>query len=314
MSAASPDTPPHAPQAGGIRRWLGPFYVTGVFWFRIHKFGASAMPRFLIRPAIVVFTSFFFLALRNIRKAVAGNLEAVLGPCGWWERQRRIFRTLWTFAWCLTERYERLATRRPFSVTMEGEEMWRELLASGQGFLLVTAHLGPWEGGSMAPAQEEHRRVHVVREGETDPAAQKFVADLIRKAGGEFYTTHFAEDPQLGVKLLDALRAGEIVALQGDRPRSGGKTISVTLFGRPYALPLGPLALARAADAPLVPAFLFRDGRRRYSCLIREPIRVGRSGERYADLEAAARRFTAELEAAIRREPYQWFCFRQLWL
>jgi phosphatidylinositol dimannoside acyltransferase len=311
-----PHAPPHAPETGWVRRVLGPFYVTGVFWFRFHKFGVSVLPNWLIGPAIRLFASFFFLTLVNIRRAIGSNLEAVLGPCGWLERQRRIFRTLWTFSWCLTERYERLATRRPFHIDIEadGKEFWEALGREPLGYVLLTAHLGAWEAGSMVPPELSGRRVHVVREGETDPRAQAFFADLIQRAGGEGYVTHFAEDdPRLGVKLLDALRQGEVAALQGDRPRTCGRTYEAQLFGRPFALPVGPPALARAAGVPLVPVFIFREGRRRYRCLVRRPIRVDSTEARQADIGAAVERFAAELEEAIRREPHQWFCFRRLW-
>ena len=315
MSVAIPgDTPPHAPEAGRARRLLGPFYVTGVFWYRLHQIGVKLLPGWMLWAEVSLFTTFFWAALRRIRDAVAGNLEAVLGPCGWWQRQARIYRTFWTFAWCLSERYERLSTRRAFAVEVEGLDGWRDLAASGQGFILVTAHLGSWEVGSMLPAARERRRIHVVREAETDPRAQRFIQDLIRRHGGDLYVTHFAEDdPRLGMVLLDALRQGEVVALQGDRPRSGGRTAEVRLFGRPYTLPIGPAALARAAGAALVPVFVFRQGRRRYRCVIRPAIQVARTADRQRDLEAALERFAADLEGAVRRAPHQWFCFRKLW-
>ena len=311
--ASAAQLPPHAPQAGWARRLLGPFYVTGVFWFRIHRFGVRILPSWALGPILALFTTFFFVTLRNIRAALAANLEAVLGPCGWWRRQARIFRSMWTFAWCLSERYERLSTRRRFLVSAEGLESWREMSGSGQGFLLVTAHLGAWEMGSLLPAHQEQRKIHVVREAETDPRAQRFIADLIRGAAGELYTTHFAEDPCLGMDLLDALRQGEIVALQGDRPRSGGRTAEVSLFGRPFGMPVGPAALARAAGVPLLPVFVFREGRLRYRCSIRQPIEVPHTADRCADVTQAVQRFAAELEVAIAHRPYQWFCFRKLW-
>ena len=66
----------------------------------------------------------------------------------WLERQLRIFRTMWSFSWCLTERYERLSTRRTFQVVGDGMEHWQALLASGRGFIVVTAHIGNWEWGA----------------------------------------------------------------------------------------------------------------------------------------------------------------------
>jgi lauroyl/myristoyl acyltransferase len=314
MSVAIPrENPPHAPESGWTRRLLGPLHVTGVFWFRIHRFGVTILPDWALRPLLTSFTVFFWLVLRKIRAAIADNLEAVLGPCGWWERQRRIYRTFRKFAWCLSERYERLSTDRVFSVEADGLEGWRELAGSERGFVLVTAHLGSWEVGSMLPASRDRRRSHVVREAETDPRAQRFIERLIRSRGGELYTTHFAEEPQLGVDLLDALRRGEVVALQGDRPRSGGRTSEVSLFGRSFHLPIGPAALARAAGVPVVPVFVFREGRRRYRCAIRPAIHVAQSADRRQDLGEALGRFAADLEAAIRRDPHQWFCFRSIW-
>jgi lauroyl/myristoyl acyltransferase len=309
----TPHVPPHAPEAGWARKILGPLYVTRVFWFRIHRFGVRLIPSWAFPPFMALFALAFSVLLRNIRAAVASNLEAVLGPCGWWERQVRIFRTILSFSWCLTERYERLSTDRRFLIGAEGLDHWRELNASGEGFLLVTAHIGAWEVGSMLPAFQEERRVHVVREAETDPKAQRFISELLRSRAGNLYTTHFAEDPQLGLDLLDALRRGEIVALQGDRPRNGGRTVEISLFGRPFPVPVGPLALARAAGVPILPVFVFREGRLRYRCSLRPPIRVGSTGSRQGDLEEAQQRFAAELEWAISHRPYQWFCFRKLW-
>jgi predicted LPLAT superfamily acyltransferase len=40
---------------------------------------------------------------------------------------------------------------------------------------------------------------------------------------------------------------------------------------------------------------------------------VAQTADRQRDLREALEEFTANLEAAIRREPYQWFCFRRIW-
>ncbi len=307
-------TPPHAPEGGWSRRLLGPLHVTGVFWYRFHRWGVRTLPSVLVAPVMLIFTTFFFLALRRIRDAVASNLEPVLGPCGLLERQRRIWRTMHAFAWCLTERYERLSTDRPFAVEPESLDAWTEVASAERGFLLVTAHLGNYEVGSMLPAERESRRVHLVREPEADPRAQAFLQEVVAGLGQAHYTMHFqSDDPLQGMALLEALRRGEIVAVQGDRPRSGAKSIDATLFGRPFPLPTGPAALARTAEVPLLPCFVFREGRRRYRLVFRPPIRPARTADRAADLAETMRRVAAEVEWAIRREPHQWFCFRRLW-
>jgi lauroyl/myristoyl acyltransferase len=308
----TPSRPPHAPETGLMRRLLGPFHVTGVFWFRFHGWGARHWPASCHWVVVTFFSTFFFFTLFNIRRAVAANLEAVLGRCGFWRRQGRIYRLFFTFAWCLTERYERLRTDHPFIVDLPARDLWEQLAASDKGFILLTAHLGNWEVGSNLPATEASRAVHVVREAETDPRAQRYIASLLANAGVH-YQTHYAEDPQLGVELLEALRRGEIVALQGDRPRALGKTAEAKLFGRPFPLPVGPVALARAAGVPIVPAFVVRCGRRHYRCELRPPITVASTDDRQRDLDHGLSAFATEVEAAIARSPFQWFCFRRVW-
>lgn len=305
---------PHAPKLGVSTRLLGKFHVTGIFWYRFHHWGVGILPRWGRSIFLFLFNGFFFLVLRRIRRAVASNLVPVLGPCGWWEKQHRIYRTLNTFAWSLTERYEQFSAGERVDVRVDPPEIWQSLRESSRGAILVTGHIGNWEIGSMKPASTERRRIHVVREEEVDPRAQEFIRGLLCKHMGDSYVTHFEKnDPFLGVQLLDVLGQGDVVALQGDRPRKGGRTIQVRLFDKPYEVPVGPLALARAAEVPLVPVFVLREGRFRYRAAFREPIHVSRSGNRDVDMREAAQRFVAELEWAIRECPHQWFCFRNLW-
>jgi len=306
--------PPHAPERGWSWRLLGPFHITGAFWPRLHRFIVVAVPSRLLWIPGVFFATFFFLCLHDLRGVIAANLEVVLGPCGWWERQRRIYLTIWSFGWCLNERIERLATRRPFQIETEALEHWDEATRERRGLVLITAHLGNFEIGSMLPAQVEGRRVHLVREPEADAHAQVFLEGVLGGFTQDRYAMHFqSDDPLQGMQLLDALRRGEIVAVQGDRPRAGGKSIDATLFGRPFPLPPGPAALARSAGVPLLPVFVFREGRRRYRVVFRPPIRASVAVEAGADRAATMRRVAVEIEWAIRRAPHQWFCFKRLW-
>ena len=307
-------TPPHAPEKGWAARLLGDFHVTGLFWYRFHRWAVASLPEWALVPLIAIFTAFFFVTILKIRRAIASNLVPVLGPARWIERQRRIFRTMHAFAWCLTERYERLVTDRPFEVEVESMEHWNAVAHAGRGIVMVTAHLGLYEVGSIAASKQEARHVHLVREPEVDPRAQEFFKQCVASVQGAHYTMHFQNgDPLQGVALAEALARGEIVAIQADRPRRGGRTIEATLFGRPFSLPAGPAALARTAGVPMLPVFAIRERRRGVRIVIRPPIEVPRTANRTADLAAAMHRVASEIEAGIRRAPHQWFVFRELW-
>jgi len=312
-SSERPTIPPHGPELGFTHRLLGRFHVTGVFWFRLHYWGASTLPAWLMSVASVLFTTAFFLSLARIRGAVASNLEPVLGPAGIWTRWRRAYRTLYAFANCTTERYVRMAASDTGHFVAEGASFWREATAGGRGAVVVTAHIGPWETAAYVGAGEERRIVHIVREEEIDPRAQDFIRELVAR-GGDHVITHFAgDDPRLALELAEALRRGELVALQGDRPRTGGRTITAQIFGKPMPLPIGPAALARAANVTILPVFSFREGARKARTVIRPPVTVARTADREADVAAAVHQLAREIEWAISERPYQWFCFRRLW-
>lgn len=313
MASPSRPTPQHAPLLGLTHRILGRFHVTGVFWYRFAYWGFTRPPSWTEWISVPISAIFFFLVLGRIRSALAANLEPVLGRTGPLKGLMRSFRTIWAFSWCFTERYRRLANPERYRSVIEGEEHWSDVMKAPKGAILATAHIGPWETATQFGVSNAPRRVHIVREKEIDPRAQKFIEDLLARSGNA-YVTHFAgEDLTLAIELAQALRDGDVVALQCDRPRSRGKSLTVTLFGRPMPLPTGPAALARAAQVPILPVFNFRDGRFRVRTVVRPPIHVPATADRDSDVAIAMRRLAGEIEWAIRRDPHQWFCFRRLW-
>lgn len=296
------------------RRLLGPFHVTGGFWYCALHLGMRA-PEPVVRVLVRCWSSFFAFVSLGYRRVVTRNLDGILGRCGFWERQRRILRTFHEQAWALVERFERMRVQPPpMEIDYSGAD-WGSLMASDRGLVVVTAHQSNWEAGMLRSLAGAGQRVHVVREAEDSPYIQDSVAAALRRIGGDRVLTHFVgEDPQLGVQMLRALRHGDLVMLAGDRPRAGSRTQRVLLAGRACELPEGPLALARAAGVPILPLFVFRTGRRRYRCVARPLIHVADSDDRRADLQGAAQRLAVEIEWAIREAPHQWSRWEVVWV
>ena len=164
------------------------------------------------------------------------------------ESLRRSFRTIWAFSWCFTERYRLAGEPR----TLQRRGRRRGALAPGHG------RCGRHDPLDRAPRSvgngDGFRRVELTAPGphrarERNRSARAAIRRGTDLAAPTTPTSHtFAgQDLGLAVKLATALRDGDVVALQGDRPREGGRTVTVSLFGRPMALPTGPAALARAA-------------------------------------------------------------------
>lgn len=111
-------------------------------------------------------------------------------------------------------------------------------------------------------------------------------------------------------RCLEALRRGEAVALLGDRDLTG-TGVCVVLAGRRVRLPRGPWQLAQRTGAPVVPVFLRRTARSRFSAWIGEAIVVPGDGEeRVAE---AASCWARVLEGQIRRDPGQWLVLEDFW-
>ena len=105
-----------------------------------------------------------------------------------------------------------------------------------------------------------------------------------------------------------ALRRDEIVAVPGDRALGDRSDVPVPFFGADAPFPLEPFVLARAAAAPVVPAFCVLGRDRRYTITVGEAMRVDAGGER-----AVLACWVEILEAAVRRHPEQWFNVSDLW-
>src|SRR5438094_357845 len=91
------------------------------------------------------------------------------------------------------------------------------------------------------------------------------------------------------------------------RPRRAGDVL-LPFFGAPAPFPLGPFVLARAAGAPVVPAFCLLDADHRYRIVVGAPFPVDAGAE-----TAALGRWVSVLEGMVRRHPAQWFNFFDLW-
>jgi len=114
------------------------------------------------------------------------------------------------------------------------------------------------------------------------------------------------------VQLFHALRAGEIVAMQGDRVYRGSG-MTVPFFGRPARFPTGPFALARAAGVPVVPGLVVRTGWLRYRLVVGQPLLLDPSQPQDVALRHALMHAVAFLEAHLRRWDSQWLNFFEFW-
>ena len=286
------------------------FLVKGVFWRQLLRWAVLNVPIWL-EPVVIGSSALFFLLWGPGRRGVMRNLTAIKPGSTAPINFLRTWRVFWNYAWTITDnvRYREMRMIPDWEFT--GLEEFERMRNREGGAIMLTAHMGSYDLGAHLFSETSHRTVTMVRAPETDAQTRDYEERFLDRTAPEAIRVEFnTKATDLVLDLLDALRRGEIVAIQGDRVTPGIAAISTTMFGRSMQVPAGPFALAMTARVPIVPVFVVRQGRRRYRLLTCAPIEVvRRSRNRDDDFAAAVAVWIRELENVVRGCWFQWFTF-----
>jgi KDO2-lipid IV(A) lauroyltransferase len=117
-------------------------------------------------------------------------------------------------------------------------------------------------------------------------------------------------------RTLRVLLKGQFVGIVGDRDFTDNG-VPARFFGVETTLPVGPVKLARVSGAPIIPVLAIRedDGGRqqRYAFHILDAVRVVRTDDEEADIQAGMEQVVGVLEHGIGMAPEQWVMFQRVW-
>ena len=290
--------------------WWRRFAVRGVLWRHYLDFGLTNVP-FYLRPVTIFFwTIFFFFCAASARRAILSNLKVVLPASSPFLNQARAWLTLYNFAWTIADAADYKLAKTEFVYELEGGE-FLEQLAAGGGAILLTAHIGSYDLGAAVFAERFRREIRMVRAPEADPQTARHLDQSLERAGaGAVKVAYNISSMALPLELLNAIRGGEIVSIQGDRPVPNASLRPARLFGKIVSLPDGPFMLAFVTEAPIFPVFIVRTGFHHYKIIAHAPIRCRRAeSDREAAIEEAMQAWTQTLEQVVRAHWSQWFSF-----
>ena len=289
---------------------LGRFAVRGVLWRQYLDWAIVNLP-FHFYPVCIVFcTFFFFFFAAPARRAILANLAVILPGSSRAMNYLRAFRTLYNFAWTITEAAIYRINEEEFAYEIIGAE-WLEQLGAAQGAIVLTAHMGNYDLGAALFAEKFHREIRVVRAPEPDRQTAEHLSASLEQAGeGAVKVDYNTAGALLSFDLLKALRNGEIVSIQGDRAEGDVAQVTARLFGTEVRLPNGPFVLSFVAGVPIYPLFIARSGYRSYQIIVRKPIQLLRnSGTRQEEIDKGLGQWCAVLEEIIAQRWDQWFAF-----
>jgi len=298
------------PRSARARQWTGQSRG-GVFghWFfhRVTRlFGLSAA-YLVIYPV----TLYFLFAAPMARQASIQFLERVLGPARWLSRLARSYRHLLSFARTMVDRALFVTRGKSFFRYEEnGIHHIQSAAAAGRGAILLTAHLGNWEVAAGLLGEAGKKLAIVAYRGDHE----KVTRYMDKAHGPRPRVIEVGSDILASLEMLQALREGTVLALQGDRPMDRN-VVRVPFLGRDAPFPVGPFMLAAVSGAPLIATFSLQVAPATYRFFAEPPLQLSfrRGLSRESQLRGWVEQYVLQLEALAREYPYQWFNFYNFW-
>jgi KDO2-lipid IV(A) lauroyltransferase len=186
---------------------------------------------------------------------------------------------------------------------LKGEHIIKKALSRGKGVILLSAHIGNWEFGGAMMRLSEYPLAVVALPHNT--AATNALVNRLREEKG-IRVIEMNDSPFSSIPILNHLRQNGVVAMIGDRDFFGtGKKIK--FFGKKIRFPIGPVAIALASGAAVIPAFVLKQPDGRYFGILENEIPISKNGNRDDMIEKNLIKIAHVFETYIRRYPEQWY-------
>ena len=193
-------------------------------------------------------------------------------------------------------------------VTYDGRVHWDDAIArsDGRGILVLTGHFGNFELLSVAHSIYGNR-IAIVQRPNRNPLIDSAVSARRVRFGNLSVPRKGA-----GREILRLLRDNWMVAVPLDLDTRRG--VFVDFFSLKAATNDALARLAMATGAPVLPAFMVREGAStRHRITILPVVDVVRTRDRAESARENTQRFTSVIELMIRRHPDHWNWIHRRW-
>ena len=261
--------------------------------------------KFLLYPI----TAYFFFTTGSGYQASKQFFIMATGRFSW----RDHYRQLLCFAHSLVDRVSILmGEAAQFEVKAHGREALLKARHSGQGLILLGAHLGNFEACKLLVKDRADIDVHIVAYF----GGSKKIRQQLDAINPEFTKNIIDPTAADAVFLMrDVIENGGILAILGDRVGIGDKKLDVNFLGQTAPFPAGPYFLASILQCPIYCFFGLRasDGvYHSYTIKLAEKVILNRN-QRQIDAQKYAQDYADLLARKASQYPYNWFNFFEFW-
>lgn len=290
-------------------------------WFQQKERGSPLALRIILWVALNVgrrasrallypITAYFLLFAPQSRRHSRNYLRRVLG------REPHLMdlaRHLHCFAAVILDRVFLLAGQDDrLDIQVHNREVFLEHVDSGQGAILLGAHLGSFEALRALAVGKYDFPVRVLMYNDHNQSITQFLEALNPEVAASVIPLGRTETL---IQARECLDQGELIATLGDRVAESDKMVACDFLGDTALFPQGPLLLAAVLKVPVILCFGLYRGGNRYDIVFEpfaETIDAPR-GQRDEALAQWVQRYASRLEARVREAPYNWFNFYDFW-
>ncbi len=200
-----------------------------------------------------------------------------------------------------TEAYKR-------KVSVEGLEEALKLLEKKKGGLLLIGHFGNWELMGIMSKVIQIPILAIAKPIKQNEKLYRFILGIRDKAGLKIVSPENATQ-----KVLQALSKNWLVAVLIDQRAKRSRGVWVDFFGKKAPTMPGLAVMAIRSGAPVVPAFMIRNGFEKHRLVVKKPVELVLTGDMEKDVGINMQRFTRVLESMIREYPDHWIWIHRRW-
>jgi KDO2-lipid IV(A) lauroyltransferase len=275
-------------------------------------YGVSYLPGWLTHGIGYVGTWVAYHLMREGRLGVLQNLAVMFPEKS--DRQRRslALRTYRSYARDVIDFIRSLhltpdQTRR--LVARMDTSALDQAMAEGNGAIILSGHFGNWELGGVLMSRLTSFNLSVVARAEPSESVTKLRETLRAKVGVR--TIEVRRYLETAMVIRSRLRNNEVIAMLMDR-HLGKDHVDVSFFGRSTPFLRTPALLASLSRAPLVPCFVFREGKG-FSVVCGPLIRVAGGDDDENGVRTAIQAIATIIEGHVRKNPEMWYQFYPYW-
>jgi len=268
-----------------------------------------------MRIEVPWFGKLFYFLFPFRRKLVVGNLHRVFGDVLPAEEIRLLAQAYYAHFVRFLGEFVRLpfmsAEKRKQYIRVENIEVPIKAHAQGKGVLLLTGHFGNWEVATVAGIGQfpQYRNLfHFVRRPLKPRLLNDFVDRRFRRAGFGTLSKRGSLDA-----IVELLETGAIVVFVFDQHAGTRDGIAVDFFGHPAGTFKSLALLALTTQAPVIPAFSWREPGGTHVLRFEEPLPLIECENVSEAIRKNTRAYNAAIERMILRHPEQWIWMHKRW-